>query len=170
MITPPASPTASPTPVIIAIQPGQPTTVTAAVSNVVATLDLPPGAPGDPQVSTVTLGAASVDWSTLVSGAYQPIVGLSVGLSDGSGAPIDRLGSPLRVTLQFQPGSANPALARVLATTSNGAVNPIPSTLTPNQDGTWSATAMLDRPGFVGLAAPGRGTPVPQAYVPLIQR
>ena len=100
----------------------------------------------------------------------QLIVAIVVSATDAQGNPIHTLSAPLQISITFAASSFNPFLAQIYTLDANGQTQALPTRVTDNGNGTFTATAVTTHLSPFAVYAPGLKTPVPLAYLPLIAK
>ncbi len=99
--------------------------------------------------------------------AYQLILPVEIDAQNTLGTPIHQLGSPLTIRITFTaPRGLNPFLAQIYTVDAQGNTQVLPTTVTDDGGGIFTATAQTLHLSPFGLFAPQTGAKVPLAYLP----
>jgi hypothetical protein len=105
---------------------------------------------------------------TPLSGQYQIVLSFEVSASNLSGNQVHLLSAPLELSVRFTPpGGANAPFAQMYTVDLSGNAEELPTSVTSNGDGTFTASFGTDHLSPFVLYAPGIGTAVPRIYVPI---
>lgn len=162
-----ATPTTTTTLVVVPVTPGIATTVTASVGSTVVTLDIPTNQ-SIAQLAFQALDGSAVPPPSDLFGR-NALVALDVSAVDSTGQPVTSVSEPLTISLQFASAAGtNAYLARICTLDSSGNTQSLTTNVVANGDGTFTATARSSHLSPFAVYAPGRGTPLPQVYIPFV--
>ncbi len=99
----------------------------------------------------------------------QDVWALEIDAVDSQGTPIHHLSAPMSISVRFwPPDGSNPLLAQIYTVDEVGETQQLPTTVTPNGNGSYTAVALTSHLSPFVLFAPGIGTPIPLAFLPAV--
>ena len=165
--TPSAAPSQTVTPTGTGTSSG-PVFITTVVANARISVLAPTGSNGASEVARWAINAPPLlPVLTPVNAGFQPFFAVVVDGYDGSGSQLYQLASPFTIQITFRPAPGlNPALTRIFLPDGLGGSIALPTTVTANPDGSYTATAETTTLSTFVLFGPLVNQPVPQVYVP----
>jgi hypothetical protein len=148
---------------------GQPTVVTTVVANSTVSVDVPAAPPGSTAIAQLVVGTPTAPTSIVPIAPFDRFVeAITVEAFDAGGSPIHELAAPLTIQVTLpSPAGVNGAFARVYTVDSSGNTQMLATSTVGNADGTYTATATTTHLSPFAIYGPGRGTPVPQVFIPV---
>jgi hypothetical protein len=144
-------------------------TMTTVVDGATVDLSVPPETTPIANVAVTTPSVTPT--AGPISPAYQPLLAIQILATSGSYQPITQVDAPVTISLRFTPPpktNANMSLAQIYALDPSGNLVALSAQVVANGDGTFTITAQTSDLTTLIVFAPGKATPVPISYLPVV--